>query len=222
VFTLSGLIRRIDSVLPQTQCRRCGYAGCLPYAEAIARERAPINRCPPGGEEVIRELASLTHRAVLPLDPRLGPVPRPAVAYIDEARCIGCTLCIQACPVDAIVGAAKLMHTVVSDACTGCELCLAPCPVDCILMRPTATLPDRRQAADWRERFHSHTQRLARDAAEKAARPDASGTGIASQPEPGIASPSREAISSAVVAAMERARMRRAASGAADVKAKLK
>ena len=128
------LAGRIDAVLPQTQCTRCGYPDCRSYAEAMASGEARINRCPPGGDEGVRELAALLGVSPLPLDPACGhPGPR-TVASIDEAHCIGCTLCIQACPVDAIAGAAKLMHTVIAAQCTGCELCLPPCPVDCIEM----------------------------------------------------------------------------------------
>jgi electron transport complex protein RnfB len=130
------LADRIDALLPQTQCTRCGYPACRPYAEAIARDGAPINRCPPGGTAGIRALAVLTGRPVQPLDPECGAEMPPQVAFIDEDTCIGCTKCIQACPVDAIVGASKLMHTVVPQLCTGCELCIPPCPVDCIAMLP--------------------------------------------------------------------------------------
>jgi len=131
------LAARIDALLPQTQCQRCGYPACKPYAEAIARGEAPINRCPPGGAAGIRALATLTGQAVRPLDPECGVATPPRVALIDEELCIGCTKCIQACPVDAIIGAAKLMHTVVPSLCTGCELCIPPCPVDCIAMVAT-------------------------------------------------------------------------------------
>ncbi|HEX6613895.1 MAG TPA: electron transport complex subunit RsxB [Rhodanobacteraceae bacterium] len=130
------LAERIDALLPQTQCTRCGYPACRPYAEAIARDGAPINRCPPGGDAGIRALAALTGRPVQPLDPSCGDEMPSQVAFIDEDACIGCTKCIQACPVDAIVGASRLMHTVVPDLCTGCELCVPPCPVDCIAMLP--------------------------------------------------------------------------------------
>ncbi len=122
----------IDTLLPQTQCGQCGYAGCRPYAAAMAAGEADINQCPPGGERTIRALARLLDRPRKPLNPDNGVEKPMRLALIDEARCIGCTLCIQACPVDAIVGAAKLMHTVVIAECTGCELCLPPCPVDCI------------------------------------------------------------------------------------------
>ncbi len=140
---LAALADRIDAVLPQTQCRRCGYEACRPYAEAVARGAAAINRCPPGGMEGVRALARITGRPVLPLDPECGVEAPLCVAVIDEAACIGCTKCIQACPVDAIVGASKLMHTVVADLCTGCELCIAPCPVDCIDMVPVRDAPAR-------------------------------------------------------------------------------
>ncbi|MCS4246798.1 electron transport complex protein RnfB [Pseudomonas sp. BIGb0164] len=135
-----NLIQRIDALLPQTQCGKCGHPGCKPYAEGIALGEA-INKCPPGGLETITGLAQLLQVPVLELDTRRGEAPA-QVAYIREAECIGCTKCIQACPVDAIVGAAKLMHTVIADECTGCDLCVAPCPVDCIEMRPaTHVLP---------------------------------------------------------------------------------
>jgi electron transport complex protein RnfB len=129
---LAALVDRIDGLLPQTQCRRCRYPACRPYAQAIARGEADINRCPPGGDAGIRALAKLLARPVLPLDPDCGVESPRVVALIREAECIGCTKCIQACPVDAIVGGPKLMHTVIAEHCTGCELCLPPCPVDCI------------------------------------------------------------------------------------------
>lgn len=130
---------RIDALLPQTQCGQCGYPGCRPYAQAIAAGQADINQCPPGGTATVRALADLLGREPRPLDTARGTEKPPQVALIDEARCIGCTLCIQACPVDAIVGAAKRMHTVLADDCTGCELCLPPCPVDCIDLVPLPT-----------------------------------------------------------------------------------
>lgn len=130
------VIDRIDRLLPQTQCGRCTYSGCKPYAAAIARGEAEINQCPPGGMETVIALSNLLGREPRPVDPRFGTTPgMPAVAWIDEAACIGCTKCIQACPVDAIVGASKFMHTVIASQCTGCELCIPPCPVDCIEMR---------------------------------------------------------------------------------------
>lgn len=137
-FRVEGdpLVDQIDAVLPQTQCGQCGYPGCRPYAEAIANDEAEINQCPPGGMDGVRALADLLDREVIPLNPENGIEKSKAVALIDEQTCIGCTLCIQACPVDAILGSAKHMHTVIADECTGCELCLPPCPVDCIVMKP--------------------------------------------------------------------------------------
>ena len=140
---IDELTECIDALLPQTQCRQCGYTGCKPYAEAVAAGNAEINRCPPGGIEVIGELARLLARTPKPLDAACGVTKASAVAIIDEAWCIGCTLCIQACPVDAIAGAAKVMHTVIADSCTGCELCIPPCPVDCIQMAAVARPSDR-------------------------------------------------------------------------------
>ena len=124
----------IVELLPRIQCGQCGYPGCRPYAEAITSDEADINQCPPGGEAGIRALADLLGREPKPLNPENGEEQPATVAVIDEQACIGCTLCIQACPVDAIVGAAKLMHTVIEQECTGCDLCLPPCPVDCIAM----------------------------------------------------------------------------------------
>lgn len=167
-LTLSG---SIDAVLPQTQCRQCGYTGCRPYAEAVARGSADINRCPPGGEDAIREMAKLIGVSMKPLDPACGKPAPPAVAEIDEATCIGCALCIQACPVDAIVGAPKLMHTVIAVECTGCGLCIPPCPVDCISMVETgkSASPDERsrRAQHFRERYAARTARLEREHAER-------------------------------------------------------
>ena len=128
------LVESVNRLLPQTQCAQCGYPGCRPYAEAILSGDADINRCPPGGEETIRQLASLLGREIRPLAPELDTAAARAVAVIDESRCIGCTHCRTACPVDAIVGAHQFMHTVIASECTGCELCIEPCPVDCIRM----------------------------------------------------------------------------------------
>jgi electron transport complex protein RnfB len=166
-----SLADAIDAVLPQTQCGKCAYAACRPYAEAIAAGTADINRCPPGGEEGVSAIAAVLGIAPKPLDARFGTSKRPAVALIEEEHCIGCTLCIQACPVDAIVGAAKLMHTVITSACTGCELCIPPCPVDCIRMEETV-IPDRgaryAAAADARRRFEARNRRIERACQEKA------------------------------------------------------
>ncbi len=135
------LVLQIDALLPQTQCTKCGYSGCKPYASAIANGEADINQCPPGGDAGVHALADLLGLAYKPLNPDHG-LPQPkAVAFIDESACIGCTLCIQACPVDAILGAAKQMHTVIAAECTGCDLCLPPCPVDCITMEPVVEIP---------------------------------------------------------------------------------
>jgi len=143
-FKVEGdpLIARIDAILPQTQCGQCGYPGCKPYATAIANGEADINQCPPGGDEGVRALADLMGVEYKPLNEEHGETKPPAVAFIDEDTCIGCTLCIQACPVDAILGAAKHMHTIVASECTGCELCLPPCPVDCITMEPIEETPE--------------------------------------------------------------------------------
>lgn len=181
-----SLIQRIDALLPQTQCGKCGHPGCKPYAQGIAAGE-PINRCPPGGSETIAALAELLGTPTLPLDSQRGHAPA-QVAYIREAECIGCTKCIQACPVDAILGAAKLMHTVLVDQCTGCDLCVAPCPVDCIDLVPLGEVPARpialvgglaptpaaREARAARRdlarrRFEQRQQRLQRDAQRKQA-----------------------------------------------------
>lgn len=156
---------RIDALLPQTQCTRCGYPTCRAYAEAIARNEADIDQCPPGGADGVVALAELLGRAAKPLNPVYGAEAPPLVAVIDEDVCIGCTKCIKACPVDAIVGAAKRMHTVLSAECTGCELCLPPCPVDCIAMVPAAAQPLSRNAVleramHARERFDARNARL--------------------------------------------------------------
>ena len=157
--TAPGIVARIDALLPQTQCTRCGYAGCTPYAEAIAGGEAQINQCPPGGVATIAALAELLDRPVLALNPIHGVEGPPRVAWIDEARCIGCARCLAPCPVDAIVGAAKFLHTVLVERCTGCELCLPPCPVDCIEMR-AGPPPAANQAVQNRTRFDAHGARL--------------------------------------------------------------
>ncbi len=166
-----GLVNQIEDLLPQTQCTKCGFDGCRPYAEAIAQGEAAINRCPPGGESGIAALAELLNVPVLPLDTSRGQPGPVHVAWIDEQHCIGCTICIQACPVDAIVGANKRMHTVIPDLCTGCELCVAPCPVDCIAMQPATPTRywTRADAKLARQRFEQRNQRL-REEAERAFR----------------------------------------------------
>ena len=137
-FKIEGdpLVAEIEAVLPQTQCGQCSFPGCKPYAEAIATGKADINQCPPGGEAGVKALADLLGLEVKPLDENFGAATEKKVAVIVEADCIGCTMCIQACPVDAILGAAKYMHTVIAFECTGCDLCVDPCPVDCIVMTP--------------------------------------------------------------------------------------
>jgi electron transport complex protein RnfB len=158
-------VARIDALLPQTQCTRCGYPGCRPYAAAIADGTAPINQCPPGGAAAIAALAQLLKRESLPLNPANGVESPPRVAWIDESRCIGCARCLPPCPVDAIVGAAKYMHTVLIERCTGCELCIAPCPVDCIELRPREAAPipaDRNRA-----RYQAHSARSLRRIGER-------------------------------------------------------
>jgi electron transport complex protein RnfB len=132
------LIKQINAILPQTQCTRCGYPSCLEYATAIAQGNAKINQCPPGGDVGIAKLAELLQLEVLPLNPENGIIKPRQIAVIDEAACIGCTLCIKACPVDAIIGSNKMMHTVIESECTGCDLCLPVCPVDCIEMIDSA------------------------------------------------------------------------------------
>jgi Na+-translocating ferredoxin:NAD+ oxidoreductase subunit B len=162
----------IDALLPQTQCTRCGYPGCRPYAAAIAAAEAAINQCPPGGAATIAALAALLGRAALPLNPANGSEGPELVAQIDEDACIGCTRCLPPCPVDAIVGAQRQMHTVVLALCTGCELCIAPCPVDCITMVTRAGLaaaPAAPAPAASRARFAAHGARLAQRAGDRTA-----------------------------------------------------
>ena len=218
-----SLIQRIDALLPQTQCGKCGHPGCKPYAQGIV-DGEPINKCPPGGEETIAALAELLKVPVLELDVSRGPAP-PQIAFIREAECIGCTKCIQACPVDAIVGAAKLMHTVLIDECTGCDLCVAPCPVDCIEMHPLPanTIPvvgglafdleeqrartEKRDHA--RQRFERRNQRLLREEQQKQAEREARAQ-RAAQPQVSNADP--------VQAALERVRAQKAANADAALK----
>ncbi|WP_223459960.1 MULTISPECIES: electron transport complex subunit RsxB [unclassified Pseudomonas] len=218
-----SLIQRIDALLPQTQCGKCGHPGCKPYAEGIASGE-PINKCPPGGKETIAALAELLKVPVLELDITRGSAPA-QIAYIREAECIGCTKCIQACPVDAIVGAAKLMHTVIIDECTGCDLCVAPCPVDCIEMRPLpmdtvlpvvgglALTPQARQARTLkrdhaRRSFEQRNARLQREEQQKIAERQARQR--AAQPA--------EAAVDPVQSALERVRAQKAANADAALK----
>ena len=220
-----SLIQRIDALLPQTQCGKCGHPGCKPYAEGIASGE-PINKCPPGGSETIAALADLLKVPVLELDTSRGSAPA-QIAYIREAECIGCTKCIQACPVDAIVGAAKLMHTVIIDECTGCDLCVAPCPVDCIEMRPlplATVLPivgglafsleeQRARAAKRnhaRRRFEQRNARLQREEQQKIAERQARAQRAVAHSEVTTADP--------VQAALERVRAQKAANADAALK----
>ena len=218
-----SLIQRIDALLPQTQCGKCGHPGCKPYAQGIV-DGEPINKCPPGGDETIAALAELLKVPVLELDISRGSAP-PQVAYIREAECIGCTKCIQACPIDAIVGAAKLMHTVIIDECTGCDLCVAPCPVDCIEMHPLplSTLPvvgglafsldEQRARAAKRDharlRFERRNDRLLREEQQKQAEREARAK-RAAQPETTASDP--------VQAALERVRAQKTATADAALK----
>ncbi|HWQ40194.1 MAG TPA: electron transport complex subunit RsxB [Burkholderiales bacterium] len=222
---MTSLVDRIDALLPQTQCTRCGYPSCGDYARAIAAGEAEINQCPPGGEATIRQLAALLERPYHPLNPVHG-VERPrAAALIDESRCIGCTLCIQACPVDAIVGARSRMHTVLTEYCTGCELCLPPCPVDCIEMVPLSELVSRghRAAAGLmqqsveemariaRARHAWRRSRLERERQERELRFAAAAAGKRPSVRAEPASAGRERKQRMIQAALERARARRAA-----------
>ena len=176
---MSSLVERINDALPQTQCTRCGYPDCKAYAQAIAEENAPINQCPPGGIEGIAVLARLTNQTPTPLNPEHGAEGPMTVAVIDEAWCIGCTLCIKACPTDAILGSNKVMHTVIESACTGCDLCLPVCPVDCIEMVPVSG--DTTGWAAWsaelatqaRQRYEARQKRLVVEEREHAARNEA-------------------------------------------------
>ena len=203
-----SLADRIDALLPQTQCTKCGFDGCRPYADAIAEGAAPINRCPPGGDEGITALASLLDTPPLPLDLSRGEPGPLLVARIDEAHCIGCTLCIQACPVDAIVGANKHMHTVLTDWCTGCDLCVAPCPVDCIQMVPAGRAWTAEDAAAGRQRHRHHQARIERLAADNARL-------MAPEVAPSAPAPAAETAQdddrkrAAIAAALARARARR-------------
>jgi electron transport complex protein RnfB len=204
-----ALADRLDAALPQTQCTRCGYPDCRSYAEAIAAGDAAINQCPPGGAEGIARLARLTGRPVQALNPLNGHEGPRRLAVIDEAWCIGCTLCLKACPVDCIVGGPKSMHTVIDPLCTGCELCIPACPVDCISLvdaSPGRTGWDAwspAQADEARERFEFHRARLAHDEQQRQAR-------MAARSAPTAAAGTEVSVKSSVIeAALARARQRK-------------
>ena len=212
---VASLAQRIDALLPQTQCTRCGYPDCRSYADAVASGEARLNQCPPGGAEGIRQLAALLGQPELPLDPSFGDEGPRRIVYIEEATCIGCTLCIQACPVDAIVGAPKRMHAVLEADCTGCELCLPVCPMDCIALEEVsagatgwdAWSPGQADAA--RARHADRQARLARDAREEderlSAKAVASSTTPAAEAE-AVDDPKRAAIAAALARARVRAK----------------
>jgi electron transport complex protein RnfB len=168
------VIDQINALLPQTQCGQCGFRGCQPYAEAIASGQADINQCPPGGDEGAIEIAHLLGVPAKPLNTQFGQHKPKQVAFIIEEDCIGCTKCIAACPVDAILGAAKFMHTVIASECTGCELCITPCPVDCIVMKPVEPQLTAAQKSAQRQRamrrYEARCQRLTQEEAEKTER----------------------------------------------------
>lgn len=208
------LVDQIEDLLPQTQCTKCGYPSCRAYAEAIASGQAQINQCPPGGAEGIARLAQLLGQPVITLNSDNGVErPRP-VAVIDEARCIGCTLCIKACPVDAIIGSAKLMHTVVSELCTGCDLCVPVCPVDCIAMAPVTGSQtgwaawSQEQADDARARHDLRTARLRCEKDEQDAQLAERAARMRAAPSTG-AQAEQDRKKAIIQAAMERARMKK-------------
>ncbi len=220
--TRRSLADRLEDLLPQTQCTKCGYPSCRRYAEAIADGGASYNQCPPGGAEGVARLASVLGKEVIPINPVNGAERERPVAVIDEAACIGCTLCIQACPVDAIAGAAKQMHTVIPELCTGCDLCVAPCPVDCIAM--VSVTPGNTgwsawsssQANEARARYHARNARLKREKEENDARLAAKAaaklraiddTEALSEPERA----EKERKRAIIQAAMERARLQKEA-----------
>ena len=154
-------IDKINNMLPQTQCKRCGYSSCRPYAEAILFNKEDINRCPPGGNEVVEELANYMGLEKKPINPECGIASSPKIFFVDESECIGCGLCIPACPVDAIAGAFKFMHTIIKEECTGCELCVEPCPVDCIKItnRPVELAWNFQKAEKSRIKFEERQKR---------------------------------------------------------------
>ena len=213
---VASLVQRLDALLPQTQCTRCGYPDCRAYAQALATGQARLNQCPPGGAEGIRRLARELGQPELPLDPAFGDEAPRRIVYIEEATCIGCTLCIQACPVDAIIGAPKRMHAVIEADCTGCELCLPVCPMDCIALEEAsagatgwaAWSPAQADVA--RDAYARRQSRLARDAREHDERLSAKAEAPAPAIEAGTApeDPKRAAVAAALARARLRAKAR--------------
>lgn len=206
------LVQQIDDLLPQTQCTQCGFEGCLPYAKALARREADLNRCPPGGETTIAALSALLNLPKKPVDPNCGTTIERHIASINPQHCIGCTLCIKACPVDAIVGSSKRRHAVLAELCTGCELCIPPCPVDCIDMvfMPEFSNWDQTQAHAARARMQLQETRLMRQKQEQAERLEAKAIHKLDELDD-TPSPDAAAKKAVVQAALARARARRQA-----------
>ena len=218
---IDRLARELDAALPQTQCTRCGYPDCAAYARAMAEGTAGIDQCPPGGQEGVARLARISGLPELPLNPAHGTESARLLAVVDEAWCIGCTLCLNACPVDCIVGGPKLMHTVINHRCTGCELCIPACPVDCISLQPVTgqrtgwSAWSEGQAIEARERYAFHRTRLARDEAEQQLRlssgglasPAGSNALTTETPSAGAPSP-RSSVIEAALARSRAARLR--------------
>jgi electron transport complex protein RnfB len=204
------LVQQIDDLLPQTQCTQCGFEGCLPYANALARQEADLNRCPPGGETTIAALSALLNLPEKPVDPNCGSTIERHIASINPQHCIGCTLCIKACPVDAIVGSSKRRHAVLAELCTGCELCIPPCPVDCIDMVfiPEFSAWDQTQAHAARARMQTREIRLMRQKDEQSERLEAKAIHKLDELDD-IPSPDAAAKKAVVQAALARARARR-------------
>lgn len=211
---MQDLVDKLDDWLPQDQCGQCGYPRCRLYAAAIVAGTAPINRCPPGGDVTLAALARLARQPARPLDPACGPPRPPGVALIDEAHCIGCALCLKACPVDAIVGAAQELHTVLSAECTGCQLCVPPCPVDCIRLEPA---PAESSEPNWRWPTHN-PQRVERARRRSAARAARLATRDSRGREPPPRAAERRRIQAEILAAVARVRRKRRRAGDASAR----